>query len=493
MKNRSILFLLLLGATTLFAQKTNYNPAQTYPIEALKEDLATLKQQLETVHTGLYTYTTKTEMDQYFQELENSITAPMTGLDFFRLIFPLNTKIKNGHTRILPPGPYLDAMNATFKLFPFEVYWDNNQLYLLENLSTNNDISVGSIIETINGEKATTIYQEISSQLWRDGDNTSAPMTAAYNGFSSFYAFLKGLPAVFELTLTLADGTTSTVSVAARTKAALVATKKERYKNRVLPWEDHKNGLNLTIKEGIATMTVRGFDSNYAKQQGKKNFKRFYKKAFEQIIDANIEHLIIDLRNNGGGDPMPTIELFAHLHPEPFTFYKAVTSNVQRVPDKKLYNASFFERLVYPLAFKKQGDTYVPNWIARLAGLKGLKPSKPNTPYYAGKVYVLTNANSFSATGEMTAIIKAHNRATFIGEEPGGNPNLNTSGFQFVLDLPNTKNIIVMPFWSWEMNVDFENTGRGVVPDHPVRPSIEDMLTGKDVVMEYTVDLISKY
>jgi len=492
MKNIIYLFILIIGFSNIFAQQSTYNLEQTYPVQALKADLSILKKQLETVHTGLYTYTPKTEMDRYFQQLENSIEQPMTGLTFFRLLLPLSAKIRNGHTRFLPPSSYLDEMTATWKFFPFEVYWDKDQLYILRNLSTHEEIPEGTIIETINGEKATSIFQEISQQLSRDGYNTSAPNTNAYENFAALYASIKDLPEVFELTLTLKDETNTTLSVAARTQAALRATKKARYKNSPPSWEDNKDGLNLTIKDSIATMTIRSFNSNYAKQQGKKNFKHFYKKSFEQIVAANIEHLIIDLRNNGGGDPMPTIELFAHLHPEPFTFYKAVTSNVQRVPDKQLYQTSFFERLIYPLAFKKQGDIYVPNWIARLAGLKGLKPSKPNTPYYAGKVYVLTNARSFSATGEMTAIIKTHNRAIFIGEEAGGNPNLNTSGFQFVLTLPNTGNIIVLPFWSWAMNVDFENTGHGVLPDYPIRPSIADKLVGKDVVMEYAIDLISK-
>ena len=63
-----------------------------------------------------------------------------------------------------------------------------------------------------------------------------------------------------------------------------------------------------------------------------------------------------------------------------------------------------------------------------MTGLKGMKKSKPNKPQYGGKVYVLTDAGSFSATGETTGIIKHYNRATFIGEEPGGNPYQNVSG-----------------------------------------------------------------
>ena len=60
------------------------------------------------------------------------------------------------------------------------------------------------------------------------------------------------------------------------------------------------------------------------------------------------------------------------------------------------------------------------------------------------------------------------------------------------MTLPNTGNRIVMPFWQWEMNSTFENTGYGVKPDYPVRPSIQDMIDGRDVVMAFTLDLIQK-
>lgn len=47
-----------------------------------------------------------------------------------------------------------------------------------------------------------------------------------------------------------------------------------------------------------------------------------------------------------------------------------------------------------------------------------------------------------------------------------------------------------MPFWLWVMNVDFENDGHGVIPDHIVRRSIQDKIDGRDAIMEYNLNLI---
>jgi len=37
-----------------------------------------------------------------------------------------------------------------------------------------------------------------------------------------------------------------------------------------------------------------------------------------------------------------------------------------------------------------------------------------------------------------------------------------------------------------------EDTGRGVIPDFEVKPEPEDLVTGRDRVMEFTIELIEK-
>ena len=498
MKNTLKFILLCFGlaiATIAFAQqKTPYDLHKKYTVSELKADLATYKTQLEKVHTGLYVYHTKAEFDTYFQQLENSITEPMTDVAFHRLTFPLNKFIANGHTRPIPSIGYMDGVLFEWEIFPFEVYVDNGQLYILKNLSDDASIKDGTIIHRINGEKAMDIYAFFVDQIWRDGYNKTGPETDGYEIFNEWYAYLKGMPTTFDLVIETQTGTRSNLTIAPKTMKAMQAIKKRRYPTTQKNWEEAPNvkALELAIDGTIATMTIRSWSVGDYKNKGQKKFKQFFQQSFEQIKQAGVEHLILDFRNNGGGDPVPTIELFAHLHPEPFTFYKSVTSNIGKISDNELYGIDWFYRTMYKAGFKKKGDKYEPNWLIGLFGVKGFKPSKPNKTVYDGKVYILTNASCFSATGEMTSILKSYKRGVFIGEEPSGNPNTNTSGLQAVMTLPNTRNRIVMPFWQWEMNTTFENTGYGVKPDYPVRPSIQDMIDGRDAVMAFTLDLIQQ-
>jgi C-terminal processing protease CtpA/Prc len=117
---------------------------------------------------------------------------------------------------------------------------------------------------------------------------------------------------------------------------------------------------------------------------------------------------------------------------------------------------------------------------------------QPLSPNFKGKVYVLINGNSFSGTGECTSLIHYHKKAVFIGEECGSGYYGNTSGFMPELTLPNTRLRVRIPLLLYTMAVSGYPGDRGIIPDHQVAPSIEDLLEGKDPVMEYAIELINR-
>ncbi|MEM8892529.1 MAG: S41 family peptidase, partial [Bacteroidota bacterium] len=372
-------------------------------------------------------------------------------------------------------------------IFPLALYWQNEQMYLARNASLNDELEVGSVIQKINGKPIQEVFDHLVDQETRDGYNKTLPMLSVQRAFGSKYALHYGNPDVYELDMLLPDGSEKVFKVDALPLDTIQKKRNERYGEPSKPW--YQNGIDaytLEIEGNTAVMTLRTFSKSWIKKNGP-SYKQFFNEAFQKIEDAKIEHLIIDLRDNGGGDPKPTIKLFAHLYDKPFTFYERLSMVSRSLPDKKYYK----EKLgvlgaALPFITKKEGDLYV------LKGVAGLKESKPAQPYYSGKAYFLTNPNSFSATGEMSAILKEHDRGLFIGEEAGGNPNQNTSGIMLPLELPNSKISVLMPMILFEMNVDFENTGRGVIPDHIIRPTLEDVIEGNDPVMDFTKELIKK-
>ena len=77
-----------------------------------------------------------------------------------------------------------------------------------------------------------------------------------------------------------------------------------------------------------------------------------------------------------------------------------------------------------------------------------------------------------------------HKKAVFFGEEGGASYYGSTSGFTVTATLPNTRLRIRIPLVDSAMAVDGYPKDRGLIPDFPVTPTIEDLLANRDPVMD---------
>ena len=125
-------------------------------------------------------------------------------------------------------------------------------------------------------------------------------------------------------------------------------------------------------------------------------------------------------------------------------------------------------------------------------GHPNLGIQKNLNPTFKGKVYILINGGSFSATGECTSVIHFHKKALFVGEECGSGYYGNTSGFVPTLILPHTKIRVRIPLVRYTMAVSGYLSDRGIIPDYPVIPTIKDILNGKDTELDAVIKLIKK-
>lgn len=480
-----IVLVLFLLPEISFAQLPSDEIVKKYSIEQLQEDFNILRNCLEQHSPALDAYTEKSQLNENFDAIYQGIDQEMTGIEFYRHIAPMLLLIRNGHTEIEIPASYKQATQTSLPRLPFVFYYDQGKLYIRKNGSEDESILPKTIVKSINGESAIDLLQTFSNTVTRDGYNESLPLLTASSLFSYYYARIKGCPEQYELDLLSPNGEERKVIVIGLALPALSAKLLKRYGPSPKSfWADQSQpAISLSIEEQIATLTIKTFDKKTAKKRGQP-FKRFLNECFAKINAAGAQHLILDLRNNGGGDPMPTVELFSHLHDQPFTFYKEVSATTKKFKNEHYDYPMWTLNLVAKILLKKQGNRYV---VKRMDGTKEAKPAKE---IFRGQLYVLTDPNSFSATGEMSAIIKEHTDALFIGEELGGNPIQNTSGVMLPLLLPHSKVIAVIPTILWEMNVTFENTGHGVMPDHEVRATIDDKISKRDAVMEYTHALI---
>ena len=99
------------------------------------------------------------------------------------------------------------------------------------------------------------------------------------------------------------------------------------------------------------------------------------------------------------------------------------------------------------------------------------------------------NGGSFSTTCEFLSNLHYRKRASFVGEEAGGGYYGNTSGRFVRVILPNTKVQVIVPLRTYYLAVKDGNPNRSILPDYEVKPSINDVLSGNDILMARAIEL----
>ncbi|MBX2877574.1 MAG: hypothetical protein KTR30_35980 [Saprospiraceae bacterium] len=458
-------------ANTVQAQ---YQPIPLDPAQ-LRQDFQILKTNLEEFHPCLYTYTNKSQFDAVFQQIEAKLEAPMTALEFFRLLMPLHLAIRNNHTKIYPPNDYVEAATTTLPRLPIRLYWYQDSLFVTEDLSRENQIGVGSQITSINGEDALDVFQFLANQLSTDGFNRSYPYTLAGLGFSRYYAYFKGTPDEFLIEYKTAEGIPKKARIAGIPVPEIMATRKIRVKD-----SPRKDELDFRVQNKIGILRLSTFQIDPSSNITPRAYKTLLKSAFSELKSANIKTLILDLRGNGGGFPEAAYHLLSYLISEPVYPSKGEYALVGGISPPHHYEEDMFFKHFNRQPLKWDGEYYQVKGAARTK----VKP-KPLT--YKGKLLVLINSRCASATTELLGQIASHCSATFIGEETGGNPATQVASDLLSLVLPNADLKVQLPVIRSVMNVTFENKGQGLMPDVLFRPRVEDILSGEDTLLKFAL------
>ena len=481
----AIALLFLFGL--LNGQDSGYDPDRQLPVTQLQEDFDILRECLQTVHPSLYNYRSKAEMTEIFDKMSAQIEAPMTELEFYRLTGVLLRAIGDAHTDMEASKACYEALDKEWKLFPFQVKWIEGALYITHNFSSEENIERGSRIRTINGRDIEPIFKKLRAYMPRDGYNIHGPNRALSRLFMDFYYFMIERPDSFQLELERLDGTSQEAEVGALTLPQIESFIRKRYPGpKTSSSPKDRSLLRLEIKDETATLTLKSFHAGRIKEGGQ-HFAKFFKQAFQQINEAGVDYLILDLRNNGGGSGAVIGRLATYLLDRPFRLYKEQSLATNTIPHPQHFRANVkaLERRVRK-KLRRQGDRFI------LQGEEDLQIYQPSKDRYAGRLFILINEGSGSATGDLAGVLRQHQRAIFVGQEVSGNSVCSSGGETLPLVLPNSKVKVLIPTVRFLMDVDFGNEGHGVIPDHVVVPSIDDYLQNRDPEMVMVQKLISK-
>lgn len=457
------------------------------PVDELQEDFWVYRASLEEAHPGLYWYRTKAEMDFIFDEVEKKLTRPISEKEFFRELRAATAKIGCLHTGISHSLEYHKAfihMNAA--PFPFEIKLDENRMYVYQNLSADTTIEKASEIISINDQRVSELIPYMVDRIPNDGFGDGWSRYALERSFRYYYQVLIKDTEAFQLKLVDAQGFRRTASVPGRLEKERNQIIRERYPETEL----EEPVITLNFDEETRTAVLRVTRLGHWKIGDEKyKFKKVAREKMKQILDRNVENVIIDMGDRGGGNELLGLELLTYFMKAPYTPYKAVEFKTKKFDVARKYSTtSWLEYNLLSLYLRFEKGDSTQNW----KNYRGLKPYKPRKNRFEGDVYLIVGGSTASATSDFAAFFEELELGPIIGTETGGSYLGNTSNWEFPIVLPNTKLRLALPLARYLTNVKPGESGRGIVPDHIVPTSIDDKLNDVDAQLNFTLDLIRR-
>ena len=485
----ALAFALLLPANFAYTKTAGIwadeNPDAALPkftTAQLLEDFQIARRALEEGHSGIYRYTPKATLDQIFDKASKTLDHPMDAYEFFRVLTPTVNAIKCGHTAVVLPEDLRAELNTRAALLPLRVRVLSKKPYVFRDYSSADHRLAGMEIRSINGVMATRIVSTMMAAASGDGDvETSRQTRIGDLRFTTLLISMLGLNSPYDLVLW--DAKTNReqkVTVEGVPLPKMQEISKAAYPQDVPPGR----AAEIEYLDGgkIARMGIHSF-GGYSDVEKKKGLRVFFKESFEELQAKGTRALILDLRNNGGGEDELGKLLLSYLIDQPFKYYEDLVANSDTFSFMKYTNQPNFkppEKMFNRGADGKIHLVSHPNW--------GI--NQPSKPTFTGRVYVLINGGSFSATSEFSSHAHFLKRATFIGEESAGGYYGNSSGFSPLVKLPNTQLGVVVPVVTYYMAVSgYKAASRGIIPDHSVEHTIEDLIYGKDRDQELALKL----
>lgn len=457
--------------TTFVAPKANNKQRLTR--EEAVADLNGLVDALEESMPGLYDYISKPDFQKELEAQTEGLGNTIEIGDFETQVRLLIGRIRDSHTAIMSqsktqPKPFVCGV---------ALGWFGDSLIVWRSVAKYRDY-VGKKVVAVNGIPADSLKNMLTAYLrFADG------YIQSYENFRLLFAvdqiYCPSIAKDFNLNLTFSDGETRHFEPQ--------DVRKKGFSNRVPEWKDFlfintKNRFHFEkISDSVTYFGLQTFDLNQVEKEQLTD-------QFADLIADSIPYLIIDLRNNHDGADKVVTDIYAHIAQKPFF------NHLRKIVNKK---GGFTCYGSCPVGVEMP-DIF-PDYEPLADGSGYVKEEQEwcypdSVVNYKGRIYLLTNESSFSASSLFAGWLKKENRGVVVGRETGSAYHqMNATHFsQYAL--PNSEITVQIPM----VKVVFDTVvnerfpfGRGVMPDYPVDFTPDELsFVHGDSILNYAIQLI---
>lgn len=424
----------------LFQFSNSYSQTQEFSKKDVLEDLDTLKSILENSHYNLYAFTSKEQFDRNFEEVTKSLKEDSISLKeavgtFQKVISKANT----GHAEIdFPAVSYIAFAQQGGKIFPLEIALEGSKAYIRKNYSNNPEIKLGSEIIDVNDKSIKDVLSLIYPHISAERPYLKKAKIEFWS-FPRLYWQIFGEEEQFSVTVKENE------QIKKYTLQSVSAIEDYEYKRKDILSSDRK----VKFYGNTAYINPGNFSGD------ENDYRRFIDSAFSAINKKSTKNLIVDLRNNAGGNNSFSDYLISYFANKPFQWnsrFSLKTSKYLKQNTRKnndTTNAYFQEIL------KHQDGKVYPYYFEEMQPQEAKKR-------YKGTVFTLVNRQTYSQAAVAASLIQDYQFGTLAGEETGDFPTLYAS--IFTVELPNTRTPVKIPK-GYIVRVNKSESPEGVIPE----------------------------
>lgn len=437
----------------------------------VKEDIQFWFTTMEESHVNMYHSISKKNMQDLADSLLTHFTDSITHTDAILIFSELGAALNEGHVGLVSSRITDSLYNQSLR-FPFQLQKVNEDSWVIAyDISSTQKLEMNDKIIAINNISISEFNKKFKAlfgglESWRKEQ-------IAY--YSKKLLFLAGITSPFHMDVIKEDGSKVQLTVEgfhrsqtdSITKMLTAKMNNQSTKPYEFSW----------LKNNIGYLNYRSMRNDATAP-----FDQFLNSVFTSLRDSNATGLIIDLRENGGGDSQLGEQLLAYFNKKPYilaggmkwkisSHYKAFlkASKNYNEADNKFYMS------------QPDGNTYT--YVNR-----ELKKPTIKDPFFEGKVAFLIGTGTFSSANMLADGVVSYQLAATFGESTGESPNDFGEMFNFML--PNSYIIARAASKMFtRANKDEKNLGP-VVPEKIIIPTAADKKQKKDPVLESAVNWI---
>jgi C-terminal processing protease CtpA/Prc len=444
------------------AQAVPIADTRTYSSVQLRSDLMQMYRSLQSADYDLYAFTSKAEMDREYAATLASLDKPMTKFEAEIRFEEFASHIHQGHARVdFPYAVWSRYRKNGGRAFPLSVRVVGRRIFVEKNMSGLAAIVPGDEIVSIDGGDAKAWLERCERHVSAETPYMAGTLME-YDFQIYMWVELGDVPG-FRVALRKSDGHDVSLYVPARTQEEMksFATAQPSVLSLETPPREAK-----MLDGRVAYLRPGPFYNSEARtgreEWDNSGFRAFIDGAFAKFLAAHANALIIDLRDNPGGDNLFSDTMIAWIADRPFRFFsqfkvrvssESTAANADRITQDAAAAGPVSQQYAQMYAKAKNGDIVdfdLP-----------LTPPRAG-PRFTGKVYLLVNRKSYSNTVSVAALVQDYKFGTVLGEETSDMATTYGAMEQFTLfnsgiKVGYPKAHIVRP------NGDMRS--RGVIPD----------------------------